>query len=64
MRLLCISDYRSGAGDYREGAVIDVSDSIGEYLLRDSPGSFVAEDEPKPEKVASVDRQQKAGRSR
>lgn len=64
MRLLCISDYRSDVGDYREGAVLDVSDSIGEYLMRDSPGSFVAEDEPKAEKVASVDRQQKAGRTR
>ena len=64
MRLLCISNYRSGAGDFREGAILDVSDSIGEYLLRDSPGSFATEDEPKTEKVASVDRQQKAGRTR
>lgn len=63
MRLLCISDYRSGAGDYREGTVLDVSDSIGEYLMRDSPGSFVAEDEAKPKKPG-VDRQQKAGNTR
>ena len=62
MRLKCVSNYRSSAGEWRKDQVLDVSDSIGEYLLRDSPGSFRAEEPVDP--VKSVDRQQRGGRRR
>ena len=65
MRLLCVSNYRSSAGEWREGDVLDVSDSIGAFLMIDSPGTFVAETalEPKPA-VPNVNRQQTGGRKR
>ena len=43
MRLWCIGRYQSSAGKYREGEEIVVSDEEGEFLLRDSPGSFAFE---------------------
>lgn len=65
MRLLCVSNYRSSTGEWREGDVLDVSDSIGAFLLVDSPGSFVAEDAPKERPpVPNVNRQQTGGRRR
>lgn len=63
MRLVCISNYRNGDESFQKGAILDVSDSVGEFLLRDSPGSFRVESEAKPEKV-EVDRQQRGGRTR
>ena len=44
MRLRCIGRYRSGAGDYSAGQVVDVADDVAEFLLRDSPGSFARDD--------------------
>ncbi len=40
MRLICISPYRTQTLNYKVGVVIDVKDEEGEFLLRDSPGSF------------------------
>jgi hypothetical protein len=43
------SRYRSGEVEYAEGTVIHVSEEMGAFLLRDSPGSFEevrAADEP------------------
>lgn len=46
MRLHCIGRYRSGPVAYEVGQVVDVPDAAGEFLLRDSPGSFTL-DKPK-----------------
>ena len=36
----CISDYRSGAGEWLAGKEDVLSDEDAAFLLRDSPGSF------------------------
>lgn len=64
MRLICVSNYRNGTDAFIKGAILDVSDSVGEFLLRDSPGSFRVEAEAKPEKVEGVNRQQRGGHVR
>ena len=43
MRLLALSRYRNGETAYAAGEVIDVPDEMGEFLQRDSPGTFVTE---------------------
>lgn len=63
MRLKCVSDYRSDAGEWKKGQAVDVSESIAEFLLRDSPGSFKVEKEDEGD-VPKVDRQQRGGRTR
>ena len=40
MQLRCIDDYRAGDVRYEPGQVIDVKDGVGQFLLRDAPGSF------------------------
>ena len=45
MRLTVLSRYRSGDTVYAAGSVLDVTDAAGEYLMRDSPGTFQREDE-------------------
>jgi hypothetical protein len=47
MRLRILQDYHSNAVTYRAGDVIDVPDDLGQWLQRDSVGSF---EEIKPEK--------------
>ena len=65
MRLICISNYRSDAGQWKKGDVLDVSESIAQFLLNDSPGSFAFEDEPgESPSTTGVKRQQKGGRAR
>lgn len=65
MRLICISNYRSDAGQWKRGDALDVSESIAQFLLNDSPGSFSFEDEPKDASATTgVNRQQKGGRTR
>ena len=45
VKLICVSDYRSGAGSYSKGQVIEDNEALCEFLLRDSPGSFEVEGE-------------------
>lgn len=40
MKLKCVSLYRREDVRYEPGAIFDIRDDEGEYLLRDSPGSF------------------------
>lgn len=55
MKLLCVSNYRAGTVAYSEGEEIECSDEQGALLLRDSPGSFVAnEPEEKTDKDLTV----------
>ena len=58
-----ISRYRNGERRYEPGQEIHVSDDEGEYLLRDSPGSFTTDDVPRAE-IPSVDRRARGGRVR
>lgn len=56
MRLYVLGRYRSAAGSFEPGAAIDVAEEVGEFLLRDSPGSFrrdVAEGPPSSPPVAT-----------
>lgn len=65
MRLICISNYRSDAGQWKKGDVLDVSESIAQFLLNDSPGSFSFEEEPKATpSTTGANRQQKGGHAR
>lgn len=48
MILKCVSRYSSTAGSFEVGAEIHVQDAIGEFLLRDSPGSFEVVKAPAP----------------
>jgi len=41
VKLRCVSTYRSSHGAYDPGALLDVNDAQGAFLLRDAPGSFV-----------------------
>ena len=67
MRLTCVGRYRSSAGEYSPGQVVDVRDEVGEFLLRDSPSSFrLAEEETPAESqtatgIAAHDRRQRGG---
>ena len=60
MRLICISRYRSSFGSFTAGQEVDVTDDIGELLMRDSPGSFelnvpvAPNPEPVPEVAISI----------
>jgi hypothetical protein len=40
MKLHVRGHYRNGSVNYAEGQVIEVSDAEGEFLQRDSPGTF------------------------
>ena len=57
MRLYCVGRYRSGFGEFNPGQDVDVSDEVGELLLRDSPGSFTRTNpeasDPNPEPTAT-----------
>jgi hypothetical protein len=44
MQLRCVGRYRSAAGSYDLGVLIDCTDETGAFLLRDSPSSFVRVD--------------------
>lgn len=69
MKLTVTSRYRNGETSYEKGQVIDVPEALGEFLLRDSPGSFSA-GKAAPEEgatatgVPSVDRRQRGGNIR
>lgn len=78
MKLLCVSTYRGTTdheketiGAFRPGEVLDVSDSVGAFLLRAAPGCFATDDAAPPapatedHPVATApNRMQKGGRSR
>lgn len=55
MRLLVLGRYRNGATVYAEGQVIDVSDAEGEFLQRDSPGTFATEGAQAPTLEHSIE---------
>ena len=40
MRLMAKSGYRSAWGEWPKGKTDEVSDEVGAFLLRDSPGTF------------------------
>ena len=40
MKLRAKSDYRSSWGEWAKGRTDTVSDEVGAFLLRDSPGTF------------------------
>lgn len=40
MRLRVVQNYNSNTASYQAGQVIDVPDALGEWLMRDSTGSF------------------------
>jgi len=63
VKLRVVSRYRNGEVEYRPGQEIDVATATGEFLLRDSPGSFALADDPEPE-VRTVDRRARGGRVR
>lgn len=68
MRLHCIGRYRAGPVSYEAGQVVELPDAAGEYLLRDSPGSFTLE-EPAPNSETSSglpahDRRARGGHAR
>ena len=46
MKLKCLAPYESGVGRFRPGQVIEESDEVCEFLLRDSPGTFEAIEVP------------------
>ncbi len=46
MRLRVIHDYNSQRGQYKTGQIIEVSDDLGAWLMRDSVDCFVLADEP------------------
>lgn len=62
----------SAAGPFKAGDEVHVSDSLGEFLLRDSPGTFERADAPPPQDPAGepgaatkgVNRQMTGGRAR
>ncbi len=55
MRLNVLGRYRSGAGRYEAGQVIDVTDAQGEFLQRDSPGTFAIEGAEAPALEHSIE---------
>jgi len=64
-RLRVVSDYSAGDFSWRAGEVIEVTDLVAEFLLRDSPGSFApAEDAGDGESPRTVTRPAPAGRKR
>lgn len=70
--LICVSPYRGTinqltgeVGAYRVREEINVADEVAEYLLRDSPGSFVRESDFVPDAIAEApNRMAKGGRKR
>ncbi len=71
MILRVLSRYRNGTVDYEEGTEVHVKDDEGEFLLRDSPGSFEVVDAQGPaaenvhdDAAGGVDRKERGGRSR
>lgn len=73
MRLLVLSRYRNGATAYEPGQEIDVAEAMGEFLQRDSPGTFATEKAAPAAKVATEttisgipahDRRARGGQSR
>lgn len=66
MILKCVSRYSSAQGEFEPGAEIHVNDTLGEFLLRDSPSSFevVKERKPKTTPAESSDRMQREGNTR
>jgi hypothetical protein len=71
MQLECTSNYRNGTLSYEKGQDIHVTEAEGEWLLRDSPGSFREVKAPAAESttttasdVEAVDRQMRGGRKR
>jgi len=49
MKLRVVQNYNSVGRHYEKGQVIEVLDHVGEWLMRDSEGSFV-EIKPKPKR--------------
>jgi len=49
MKLRVKQDYSSTGRSYQKGQVIEVLDHVGEWLMRDSEGSF-EEIKPKPKR--------------
>lgn len=46
MKLRVVQNYNSNTASYQAGQVIDVPDALGEWLMRDSTGSFQVEADP------------------
>ena len=64
-RLRVLSDYSSGALSWRAGEVIEVTDLVAEFRMRDSPGSLApAEEAGDGEPPRTVTRPAPAGRRR
>ena len=64
MQLVVLSDYRAGAVAYKKGQTIHVSDLVGEFLLRDSPGSFELVESETASGIQTEDRRARGGRRR
>ena len=47
IKLLVLGDYSSSFGSFKAGQVLELDDNVAEFLLRDSPGSFINDAEEK-----------------
>lgn len=52
MKLRCLESYVSKHGNHQKGAVVEVPESIGAWLLRDSPGSWESVEDAQPKAAA------------
>lgn len=66
MKLTVTGRYRNGPTSYEAGQVIDVTDEIGGFLMRDSPGTFELADvvTETASGIKAVDRRARGGQRR
>ena len=55
VKLTVLGRYRNGSVAYEAGQVIDVADAVGEFLQRDSPGTFAPERAKVPALESSIE---------
>ena len=70
MRIECVSRYRRGEVSHEPGQILDLRDEDGEFLMRDSPGSFrvvvadASAESATASGIAAHDRRQRGGNIR